>query len=184
MRELGAVEAVATLPGSEAMGRTVIGAYPSSLVEAPSVPMSIVAYGVLTEEQAATIEPADCALESRQARVRAFNDALRSCKREAPADFLDALCTSKTALEVPAGRRGRWRSCCTWARATGQGLIARRDLPRVRCWPPTRARTRHTPPMCAHARESEYREQTVVTGHLVDSFSALNTPALVMPVFV
>ena len=73
----GYVEAVATLPGSEAMGRTVIGAYPSSLVEASSVPMSIVAYGVLTEEQAATIEPADCALESRQARVRAFNDALR-----------------------------------------------------------------------------------------------------------
>ena len=86
------VSFIASLPG--AFERVVIGVYPSSLLEAESVPTSITAYGVLTEEQAATIDVADCTLQKRQGRVRAFNAALRrACEARtsvaAPLTYLD-----------------------------------------------------------------------------------------------
>ena len=82
----GYVNVVASLPGKEGMGRTIVGVYPSSLIEPESVPESIAAYGVLTKEQAANINTPDCTLEQRQARVRAFNTALRAaCDAEAAA---------------------------------------------------------------------------------------------------
>ena len=68
---------IAGLPGEE-LKRIVIGCYPSSLIEPESVPQSLEAYGVLTEEQAKTIELSDCTLEKRQGRARAFNAALRA----------------------------------------------------------------------------------------------------------
>ena len=74
---------VAGLPGAE---RAIIGAYPSSLLEAEAVPQSLHAYGVLTEEQAAKIDTKDCTLDLRQGRAREFNTYLKAaCASATPA---------------------------------------------------------------------------------------------------
>ena len=79
---------VAGLPGPAQ--RLVVGAYPSSLIEAESVPKSVAAYGVLSEAQAARVDLADCSLAARQGRTRAFNAALRAaCAEHAAVDFVD-----------------------------------------------------------------------------------------------
>lgn len=84
---------IAGLPGAE---RAIIGAYPSSLLEAEAVPQSLAAYGVLTEEQSAKIDVADCTLAIRQGRVREFNQHLKAaCAAATPPvtyyDVFDAL---------------------------------------------------------------------------------------------
>ena len=75
------VDFVASLPagsGKSPLERIVVGAYPSSLEKAEDVPQSIAAYGVLTEEQAATIDLADSTLAKRQGRVKEFNVHLKA----------------------------------------------------------------------------------------------------------
>ena len=56
----------------------IVGAYPSSLLEPTDVPQSLMAYGVLSEEQAGKIDLADCTLAKRQGRVREFNKHVKA----------------------------------------------------------------------------------------------------------
>ena len=48
------------------------------------MPPALIAYGVLSEEQAETVLPADCILLERQQRVIAFNESLRRHSEGAP----------------------------------------------------------------------------------------------------
>eukprot|EP00493_Phyllostaurus_siculus_P022902 UN23236 len=66
------VDFVANLPISEAI---VVGVYPSPLVD-DEVVASLGNYGILNDDQQATVEAADVLLNARQTRVQYFNSRL------------------------------------------------------------------------------------------------------------
>jgi len=66
------VDFVASLPISEAI---VVGVYPSPLVD-DEVVASLGNYGILNDDQQATVEAADVLLNARQTRVQYFNSRL------------------------------------------------------------------------------------------------------------
>ena len=71
------------------MRRGVVAAYPSSLVDDDKVPQCLSCYGILTEEQAATIPAQDCKLTARQGRVREFNAHLARFCGERGVEYFD-----------------------------------------------------------------------------------------------
>ena len=83
------VEFIAGLPGGAGLRRGVVAAYPSSLVDDDKVPASVIAYGILSEEQAKGIDPEDCKLQARQGRVREFNRHLERFCGERGVEYHD-----------------------------------------------------------------------------------------------